>query len=113
MKHKIPRVAARFPAFWLILTVYLLEFGVPGPGQCHLILRQLSMWVPAVLGMMLSMYVRPRRLWLRATETADGLRVEAGGLDRAESSVGLADDVAELAASAGLADAALTQEVAP
>lgn len=53
MKHKIPRVAARFPAFWLILTVYLLEFGVPGPGQCHLILRQLSMWVPAVLGMML------------------------------------------------------------
>ena len=34
MKHKIPRVAARFPAFWLILTVYLLEFGVPGPGQC-------------------------------------------------------------------------------
>ena len=50
MKHKIPRVAARFPAFWLILTVYLLEFGVPGPGQCHLILRQLSMWVPAVLG---------------------------------------------------------------
>ena len=67
----------------------------------------------SVLGMMLSMYVRPRRLWLRATETADGLRVEAGGLDRAESSVGLADDVAELAASAGLADAALTQEVAP
>lgn len=53
MKHKIPRVAARFPAFCWSLTVYLLEFGVPGPGQCHLILRQLSMWVPAVLGMML------------------------------------------------------------
>ena len=40
MKHKIPRVAARFPAFWLILTVYLLEFGVPGAGQWHLILLQ-------------------------------------------------------------------------
>lgn len=53
MKHKIPRLAAHFPAFWPILTVYLLEFGVLGPGQCYLILRQLSMWVPAVLGMML------------------------------------------------------------
>ena len=45
MKHKIPRLAAHFPAFWPILTVYLLEFGVLGPGQCYLILRQLSMWV--------------------------------------------------------------------
>ncbi len=53
MKHKIPRLAAHFPAFWPILTVYLLEFGVLGPGQGYLILRQLSMWVPAVLGMML------------------------------------------------------------
>lgn len=53
MKHKIPRLAAHFPAFWPILTVYLLEFGVLGPGQCYLILRQLSMWVPAVLGMRL------------------------------------------------------------
>lgn len=32
MKHKIPRLAAHFPAFWPILTVYLLEFGVLGPG---------------------------------------------------------------------------------
>ncbi|HHU39723.1 MAG TPA: cytochrome c biogenesis protein ResB [Propionibacterium sp.] len=67
----------------------------------------------AVAGMMLSMYVRPRRLWLRIVDTPDGPRVEAGGLDRAESSTGLADDVAELAASAGVEDAARTQEVGP
>ncbi len=67
----------------------------------------------AVAGMMLSLYIRPRRLWLRVTDTEDGLRVEAGGLDRAESSVGLADDVAELAASAGVVDAEQTLEVAP
>ena len=65
----------------------------------------------AVVGMLLSMYIRPRRLWLRVTDAADGQWVEAGGLDRAESSVGLAEDVAELAASAGVVDAEQTQEV--
>lgn len=53
MKRKILPIAAYFPAFWLILAVYLLEFGMQGLGQWHLILRQMSMWVPAVLGMML------------------------------------------------------------
>ena len=48
----------------------------------------------AVAGVMLSLYVRPRRLWLRATPTDDGLRVEAGGLDRADSSTGLDEAVA-------------------
>ena len=67
----------------------------------------------AVGGMMLSMYVRPRRLWLRVTDAGDGPRVEAGGLDRAESSTGLAEDVAELAASAGVVGEVNTQEVAP
>lgn len=56
----------------------------------------------AVAGVMLSLYVRPRRLWLRATPTDDGLRVEAGGLDRADSSTGLDEAVAALAASAGV-----------
>ncbi|MFP5416110.1 MAG: cytochrome c biogenesis protein ResB [Actinomycetes bacterium] len=59
----------------------------------------------AVAGMMLSLYVRPRRLWLRVNEAANGVRVHVGGLDRADASTGLADDVAELAASAGVADA--------
>ena len=71
------------PGLWLVIGAVLLS----------------------VLGMMLSMYIRPRRLWLRVTDAGDGLRVEAAGLDRAESSVGLADDVAELAASAGVAEA--------
>lgn len=57
----------------------------------------------AVAGVSASLYIRPRRLWLRVRPDADGaLRVEAGGLDRAESATGLSDDVAELAAAGGV-----------
>ena len=56
----------------------------------------------AVAGMLLSLYIRPRRLWARVVNTPAGPSVEVGGLDRAESSTGLADDVAELAASVGI-----------
>ena len=74
------------------------------PGQWLII----SAVLLAVAGMTLSLYVRPRRIWLRVRPDADGaLRVEAGGLDRAESSTGLGDDVRALAASAGAADAAV------
>ncbi|MFT3876787.1 MAG: cytochrome c biogenesis protein ResB [Propioniciclava sp.] len=62
----------------------------------------------AVAGMTVSLYVRPRRMWLRVRRGADGvLVVEAGGLDRAEASSGLAEAVAALAASAGVTDAGL------
>jgi len=50
----------------------------------------------AVLGLCLSLFVRPRRVWVRLT--ADGRAVEVGGLDRADARGGLSDDVAELAA---------------
>lgn len=74
------------------------------PGQWLIIAAVLL----AVAGMTLSLYVRPRRIWLRVSPDADGaLRVEAGGLDRAESSTGLGDDVTALTASAGVADAAV------
>lgn len=57
----------------------------------------------AVAGVSASLYIRPRRLWLRVRTDAEGvLQVEAGGLDRAESATGLADDVAELVAAAGV-----------
>lgn len=59
----------------------------------------------AVLGMILSLYIRPRRLWARVVESDEGLRVETGGLDRADSSTGLDEDVAQLAVAAGVADA--------
>jgi cytochrome c biogenesis protein len=63
----------------------------------------------AVAGVSASLYVRPRRLWLRATEQEDGtLRIEVAGLDRAESATGLDDDVAALAAAAGADTAAPT-----
>lgn len=56
----------------------------------------------AVIGMLLSLYIRPRRLWVRVVDTPAGPRVEVGGLDRAESSTGLEEDVAELASAAGV-----------
>lgn len=59
----------------------------------------------AIVGVSASLYVRPRRLWLRVEPDGDGgCRVEAGGLDRAESATGLADDVDELLAAAGVRD---------
>lgn len=58
----------------------------------------------AVAGMSLSLFVRPRRLWVRVASADGGTRVEAGGLDRADSASGLAEDVAELAAACGVAD---------
>jgi cytochrome c biogenesis protein len=53
----------------------------------------------AVAGLCLSLFVRPRRVWIRVREDEPGHRVvEVGGLDRADARAGLADDVAELAA---------------
>ena len=52
----------------------------------------------AVLGLCLSLFVRPRRLWIKISEWEDGPSlVEVGGLDRADARAGLSDDVAELA----------------
>lgn len=53
----------------------------------------------AIAGLCVSLFTRPRRLWLRVrpAEGDDGaLRIEVGGLDRADSRVGLADDVCDL-----------------
>ncbi|WP_130866211.1 cytochrome c biogenesis protein ResB [Acidipropionibacterium timonense] len=50
----------------------------------------------AVAGLCVSLFTRPRRLWLRPREGEDGLLVEVGGLDRADSRTGLDEDVAEL-----------------
>ena len=53
----------------------------------------------AVVGLCLSLFVRPRRVWIRVREGEEGHRVlEVGGLDRADARAGLTDDVAELAA---------------
>ena len=53
----------------------------------------------AVIGLCLSLFVRPRRVWVRMREEADGRRVvEVGGLDRADARAGLGEDVADLAA---------------
>lgn len=58
--------------------------------------------VAAIAGIAASLYVRPRRLWVRVSDAAGGSRVEVGGLDRAESSDSLADAVAGLAAACGV-----------
>ena len=53
----------------------------------------------AVLGLCLSLFIRPRRIWLRSVEAEDGRTlIEVGGLDRADARAGLAEDVAALAA---------------
>ena len=53
----------------------------------------------AILGLMLSLFIRPRRLWARAVEGEDGRTlVEVGGLDRAEARTGLDEEVAAVVA---------------
>lgn len=54
----------------------------------------------AVFGLCLSLFVRPRRIWVRTRTAVDGgaTVVEVGGLDRADARGGLSEDVAELAA---------------
>ncbi|GAA1833577.1 cytochrome c biogenesis protein ResB [Microlunatus capsulatus] len=52
----------------------------------------------AVLGLCLSLFVRPRRVWVRLGErSAGGRLLEVGGLDRADARGGLTEDVDELA----------------
>lgn len=53
----------------------------------------------AVLGLCLSLFIRPRRIWVRLQR--DGTEVEVGGLDRADARGGLSEDVAELAEELG------------
>lgn len=56
----------------------------------------------SVLGLCLSLFIRPRRLWVRVRRDADGAEfVEVGGLDRADARAGLAEDVSGLLASTG------------
>jgi cytochrome c biogenesis protein len=57
----------------------------------------------AVAGLCVSLFTRPRRLWLRITDVNSGdggdagrLRIQVGGLDRADARAGLDEDVAEL-----------------
>jgi cytochrome c biogenesis protein len=53
----------------------------------------------AIAGLCLSLFVRPRRVWIRVRGGEAGHRVvEVGGLDRADARAGLGEDVAELAA---------------
>lgn len=59
----------------------------------------------AVLGLCLSLFVRPRRVWVRIREDSEGLRlIEVGGLDRADARAGLSEDVAELAGELGASE---------
>ena len=53
----------------------------------------------AVTGLCLSLFVRPRRVWVRL-KSSEGrpTLVEVAGLDRADARAGLSEDVDELAA---------------
>jgi cytochrome c biogenesis protein len=56
----------------------------------------------AVLGLCLSLFVRPRRVWVRVRGAESGPRlIEVGGLDRADARAGLSEDVVELADELG------------
>ena len=51
-----------------------------------------------VAGLCLSLFVRPRRIWVRTRPGSDDTTlVEVGGLDRADARTGLTDDVEDLA----------------
>ena len=53
----------------------------------------------AVTGLCFSLFIRPRRVWIRVRDGDAGRKVmEVGGLDRADARAGLTEDVAELAA---------------
>lgn len=59
-------------------------------------------------GLLLSLFVRPRRLFARLTPDADApnaQRVEVGGFDRADARSGLGEDAAGLASALGVPDA--------
>lgn len=52
----------------------------------------------AVLGLCLSLFIRPRRVWVRIRTGKDGNRTfEIGGLDRVDARTGLDEDLATLA----------------
>ncbi len=54
----------------------------------------------AVIGLCFSLFIRPRRIWVRSRISDQGRRlIEVGGLDRADARAGLDDDVAELAST--------------
>nr|WP_231930531.1 cytochrome c biogenesis protein ResB [Friedmanniella luteola] len=56
----------------------------------------------AVLGLCFSLFIRPRRVWVRVVDGPDGGRLlEVGGLDRADARGGLTEDVDELAETLG------------
>jgi cytochrome c biogenesis protein len=56
----------------------------------------------AVAGLCLSLFVRPRRIWVRVRDEDAGSRlIEVGGLDRADARAGLSEDVTELAEQLG------------
>jgi cytochrome c biogenesis protein len=53
----------------------------------------------AVTGLCFSLFIRPRRVWVRTRTAADGSTIlEVGGLDRAGTRTGLDDDLAALSA---------------
>ncbi|WP_420174184.1 cytochrome c biogenesis protein ResB [Luteococcus sp. OSA5] len=54
-----------------------------------------------IIGLCLSLFVRPRRLWVRTRVAQDGSQqIEVAGLDRADARTGLTEHVDELAAAA-------------
>lgn len=55
-----------------------------------------------VLGLLLSLFVRPRRVFVRVSDADGASLVEAGGLDRAEARTGLAETVAGVTGAMGV-----------
>lgn len=53
----------------------------------------------AIVGLLLSLFIRPRRIWARLTptgEAGDGHTLSVGGLDRADARLGLVEEVQAL-----------------
>ena len=56
----------------------------------------------AVIGLLLALFIRPRRIFARVVTRDGGSRVEVGGLDRADARDGLTETVAGLASAMGV-----------
>ncbi len=53
MGRDILREVRQLPVFWILLALYILAFGWAGPAELARGFRHMSMWLLAVLGMML------------------------------------------------------------
>ena len=67
--------------------------------------------VAAILGLLCSLFIRPRRVWVRARREGGRTVVEVAGLDRSSAGEGLDAEIDRLTREIAGTQVASTQEV--